>query len=88
MRSIEFKEDSFEELTDWSVFDKKIYQRIIRIINEIRRTPFEGIAKPEPLRGRLSGCWSRRIDDTNRIVYEVSDDKITFLSLKGHYDDK
>ncbi len=87
MRSVEFKQDSFEELAQWVIQDRKTYQRIVRLINEVRRTPFEGIGKPEPLRGNLSGCWSRRIDDGNRMVYEVTADKIVILSLMGHYDD-
>jgi toxin YoeB len=69
MRSVEFKQESFEELSHWVVQNRKTYQRIVRLINEVRRTPFEGIGKPEPLRGNLSGCWSRRIDDENRMVY-------------------
>ncbi|WP_028523089.1 Txe/YoeB family addiction module toxin [Runella limosa] len=87
MRSVEFKQESFEELSHWVVQDRKAYQRIVRLINEVRRTPFEGIGKPEPLRGNLSGCWSRRIDDGNRMIYEVTADKIVILSLMGHYDD-
>jgi toxin YoeB len=87
MRSVEFKQESFEELSHWVVQNRKTYQRIVRLINEVRRTPFEGIGKPEPLRGNLSGCWSRRIDDENRMVYEVTADKIVILSLMGHYDD-
>ncbi|WP_298357307.1 Txe/YoeB family addiction module toxin [Runella sp.] len=87
MRSVEFKQDSFEELAQWVTQDRKTYQRIVRLISEVRRAPFEGIGKPEPLRGNLSGCWSRRIDDGNRMVYEVTADIIVILSLMGHYDD-
>ncbi len=70
----------------WIQERPKIALRIHRIINERCRTPFEGIGKPEPLKGNLKGKWSRRIDDENRLVYEVSDDEITVLSLFGHYD--
>jgi len=49
-------------------------------------TPFEGIGKPEPLKGDLSGCWSRRIDEEHRLVYEVTDDLIIVLSMYGHYE--
>jgi toxin YoeB len=57
----------------------------MRIIEECRKTPFEGIGKPEPLKGNLSGCWSRRISDEDRLVYEVTDDMIIIMSMKGHY---
>lgn len=86
MRSVKFKGSSFDEFNDWLVRDKKTYQRIIRLIQECRRTPFEGTGKPEPLRGNLSGFWSRRIDDMNRLIYEVTDDSIVIVSLLGHYD--
>lgn len=86
MRSVKFKDSSFDEFNDWLSRDKKTYQRIIRLIQECRRTPFEGTGKPEPLRGNLSGFWSRRIDDAHRLIYEVTDDSVVILSLFGHYD--
>ncbi len=58
------------------------------MVEECRRTPKEGIGKPEALRGNLSGYWSRRIDEKNRLIYQFSDDELTVFSLKGHYDDK
>jgi toxin YoeB len=86
MRSVEFKGNSFEEFNDWLLRDKKTYQRIVRMIQECRRTPFEGVGKPEPLKGNLKGFWSRRIDDMNRLVYSVEDKAIVVVSLLGHYD--
>lgn len=62
------------------------YKRINLLIQAITRTPFEGIGKPEPLRENLTGYWSRRIDDTNRIVYAVEDMEIAIISCCYHYE--
>ncbi len=88
MRSIHFANDAFEELMEWGKIDKKMLQRIARMIEECRRTPIEGIGKPEALRGNLSGYWSRRIDEKNRMIYQFNDDELTIYSLDGHYNDK
>ena len=61
-------------------------KKINGLIKDIQRSTFEGIGKPEPLKGNLSGMWSRRIDDTNRIVYYEKDDIIYIVSCKGHYE--
>ena len=71
----------------WQTQDKKTLKRINGLIKDIQRNSFEGIGKPEPLKENLSGLWSRRIDDTNRIVYYEKDDIIYIVSCKGHYDD-
>jgi len=65
--------------------DKKILRRINTLIKEIKRNPFEGIGKPEPLKHGLSGYWSRRINDEHRIVYKVSSDSIHIAQLRYHY---
>lgn len=65
---------------------KKTLKRINTLIKDIERGYFDGIGKPEPLKGQLSGFWSRRIDDTNRLVYRIKDDVLEVLSCKGHYD--
>ena len=57
------------------------------LLKDIERGNFEGIGKPEPLKGELSGFWSRRIDDVNRLVYRISDDVLEIVSCKGHYED-
>ncbi|MCP9766671.1 Txe/YoeB family addiction module toxin [Lacihabitans sp. LS3-19] len=85
MRSIKFLGESFEEFNNWGIENKQIQKRIVRLIQEIRRTPFEGIGKPEPLKNTLSGFWSRRIDDEHRIIYEVKSEEIIIHSIKGHY---
>ena len=71
----------------WQTQDKKTLKRINALIKDILRSPYQGIGKPEPLRGNLSGWWSRRIDDTHRIVYKEQDGNIIIASCFGHYDD-
>lgn len=71
----------------WQTQDKKTLKRINNLIKNTERNPFEGIGKPEPLKGDLSGFWSRRIDDTNRFVYRINNDKLEILSCRGHYED-
>lgn len=70
----------------WQMQDKKILKRVNELIKSIQRNIYEGIGKPEPLRGNLRGMWSRRIDDTNRIVYYEKEEIIYIVSCKGHYD--
>jgi len=69
----------------WQSQDRKTLKRINKIIEDTKRTPFKGIGKPEPLRENLSGFWSRRIDDTNRLVYIVDKKYITIISCRYHY---
>jgi toxin YoeB len=80
-----FEVKAFEEYNEWARADKKIFQRISKLIMEIRRNPFSGTGKPEPLKHELSGCWSRRIDDVNRLVYVIEDDVLRIISCKNHY---
>ncbi len=70
----------------WQQEDKKTLKRINALIKETIRTPFEGTGKPEPLRGDLSGCWSRRIDEKNRLVYRVTPERLEICSCKSHYE--
>lgn len=69
----------------WQRQDRKTLKRINRLIKEAKNTPFDGIGKPEPLKENLSGFWSRRIDDTNRLVYAVDDNYLTIISCRFHY---
>ncbi|GLP98363.1 Txe/YoeB family addiction module toxin [Methylophaga thalassica] len=69
----------------WQTQDKKTLKRINNLIAYIKRSPFEGIGKPEALKENLSGFWSRRIDDINRLVYAVDDDAIIIISCRYHY---
>ena len=71
----------------WQTQDKKTLKRINALIKDILRSPYQGIGKPEPLRENLSGWWSRRIDETNRIVYYEQGESVYIISCLGHYDD-
>lgn len=86
MRHIIMRPAAWSDLKIWIQEAPKVALRIHRILDECCRTPFEGIGKPEPLRGNLKGLWSRRINDEHRIVYEVSNETITVFSLRGHYE--
>ena len=85
MRDVIFLGNTFEDFLEWGMDNKLIQKRIIRLIQEIRRTPFEGTGKPEPLKQNFKGFWSRRIDDEHRLVYEVTNDEIIIHALRGHY---
>jgi toxin YoeB len=85
MRNTNFTDDGWEDYIYWQSQDEKTLKRINLLIEAARRSPFEGIGKPEPLKENLSGFWSRRIDDTNRLVYEVNDKEIIIVSCRYHY---
>ena len=86
IRNIQWDIDAWNDYTYWQTQDKKTLKRINQLVKNMSRNPFEGIGKPEPLKGNLSGFWSRRIDDTNRIVYAVEDTYIYIISCREHYD--
>lgn len=86
MKKIWF-EEAWEDYTYWQTQDKKTLKRINMLLKDIERGNFEGIGKPEPLKGDMSGFWSRRIDAVNRLVYRISDDIIEIVSCKGHYEE-
>ncbi|MCC8123634.1 MAG: Txe/YoeB family addiction module toxin [Oscillospiraceae bacterium] len=71
----------------WQAQDKKTLKRVNQIIKDIERNGYEGIGKPEPLKGNLSGWWSRRVDDTNRIIYRIEDGKLIIADCRSHYGD-
>ena len=77
--------EAWSDYVYWQGQDKKTLKRINRLIRDIIRSPFEGIGKPEPLKENLSGFWSRRIDDTNRIVYALDKNQLTIISCRYHY---
>lgn len=85
MRSIEFDPAAFEDLAWWEQQDRNQAIRIIRLVADTQRDPFVGIGKPEPLKHELAGCWSRRIDQDHRLVYQVSPEKIRILACRFHY---
>lgn len=88
MSKITFAENAWEDYLYWQIQDKKILKNINLLLKEIQRTPFEGSGKPEPLRGELSGSWSRRITEKDRLVYEIADGTVLVKQCKGHYSDR
>ena len=85
MRSIHFDPDAWDDLLYWLGADRRMAKRIARLIGDIQRDPFTGIGKPEPLKGDLSGYWSRRIDDEDRLVYRANDAEVKILKARYHY---
>jgi len=81
---IVFTTHGWEDYTSWSG-DRKALQRINRLLDEAARDPGSGTGKPERLRGDLSGCWSRRIDQEHRLVYTVVGEDLVFLQARYHY---
>jgi len=85
VRSIEFDPAAFDDLAWWAQEDRGQAIRIIRLVADTQRDPFSGIGKPEPLKHELAGCWSRRIDQEHRLVYQVLTEKIRILACRYHY---
>ncbi len=84
-RCLAWTDEAWSDYVYWQGQDKKTLKRINKLILNVKRTPFEGIGKPEPLKENLSGFWSRRIDDANRFVYAVTDTHITVIACRYHY---
>ena len=80
-----FSDKAWDEYMYWQQTDKQILKKINQLIRDIKREPFDGIGKPEPLKYELSGFWSRRISDEHRLVYEVSESYIAIVSCRFHY---
>lgn len=86
MSNLIFLPEAWEDYVYWQGVDKKTLRRINLILQDITRNAFEGLGKPEPLRGNMSGWWSRRVDEMNRIVYRVQNGgNIEIAQCKGHY---
>jgi toxin YoeB len=84
-RLLAWTEEAWNDYVYWRSQDKKTLKRINKLINDAKRSPFEGIGKPEPLKENLTGFWSCRIDDTNRLIYTVDDAALTITSCRYHY---
>ena len=84
-RLLSWTDAAWKDYLYWQTQDKKTLKRINRLVADTKQSPFDGIGKPEPLKENLSGFWSRRIDDTNRLVYAADDSAITIISCRYHY---
>ncbi|GFZ84523.1 hypothetical protein GCM10011403_30030 [Pseudohongiella nitratireducens] len=78
--------EAWSDYKYWQTQDKKTLKRINKLVQDTLRSPFEGIGKPEPLKESLAGFWSRRIDDSHRLVYAVEKKQFTIISCRYHYE--
>ena len=89
MDKLSFTLDGWDEYTAWQTEDKRTLKKINQLIADIIRNGNEGIGHPEPLKGNLSGYWSREIDEKNRLIYKIQDNgKVMIAHCNGHYSDK
>jgi toxin YoeB len=84
--ALSWTKEAWSDYLYWQVQDRKTLRRINMLIADTQRSPFEGTGKPEPLKENLLGFWSRRIDETNRLVYTVDDGQLTMISCRYHYE--
>ena len=81
-----WEDRAWEDYLYWQTQDKRTLKKINSLVKDAQRDPFEGVGKPEPLKENLSGYWSRRINDVDRLVYEVQDGQLRIISCRGHYE--
>ena len=86
MRRICFLPRAFDDFVLWSSENQKIHARIVQLINDIQRNSFSGIGKPEPLKHKFKGLWSRRITDEHRLIYQITDEQIIIVQCRFHYE--
>lgn len=86
-KPISFMPEAWEDYLYWQAQDKKTLKKVNQLLQDITRSSFTGIGKPEPLKHDKSGYWSRRIDSENRITYKVTDDAIIIVSCRTHYNE-
>ena len=84
-RLLIFDRDFLDDLSHWVSTDRKIALKVLALVEDIRRDPFRGIGKPEPLRHLGSGIWSRRITGEHRLVYRVTNERLMFAQARYHY---
>lgn len=85
MSDLLFLSEAWEDYLYWQTQDRKTLKRVNTLLQDIQRNPFDGVGKPEPLRGNWSGWWSRRVDEANRIVYKKEDNTIVIAMCRTHY---
>ncbi len=83
-----WQEEAWEDYIYWQNQDRKTLKRINLLIQDISRNGYDGIGKPEPLKGQHSGWWSRRIDDQNRLIYRINNGQMEIAQCRTHYGDK
>ena len=88
MINLTFLPEAWDDYVYWQTQDKKTLKRINILIKDMMRDAYAGIGKPEPLKGNLLGWWSRRIDDSNRIVYQIDGNMLIIAECRTHYGDK
>ncbi|MCI5140266.1 MAG: Txe/YoeB family addiction module toxin [Candidatus Electrothrix sp. ATG1] len=84
-KQLAWTDEAWKDYVYWQSQDRKTLKRINKLIDAVKRDPFRGIGKPEALKENLSGFWSRRVDEANRLVYAVTDQYITIISCRYHY---
>ena len=84
-RKLVFSDEAWEDYLYWQDTDRSMVRRINQLIKDIRRSPYEGIGKPEPLKHQLAGWWSRRIDAEHRFVYRATEQAVEIAALRNHY---
>lgn len=83
-----WSDEAWEDYLYWQEQDRKTLKRINKLIQDIDRNGHAGIGKAEPLKHEYQGCWSRRIDDVNRLIYRIENGRLEILQCRSHYDDK
>lgn len=86
MRNLVFLPAAWEDYLWWQSMDKRILKRVNLLLQDMQRSPYDGIGKPEGLKGDLSGWWSRRIDDTHRMVYKAEGNALIIAACRTHYE--
>jgi toxin YoeB len=86
--NVSFDGPAIDEYNEWAQTNQKIFAKLVNLVKSIRRDPFNGLGKPEPLKHDQSGLWSRHITDKHRLIYKIENDIVIIKSCKGHYDDK
>jgi len=81
-----WEDRGWEDYLYWQMQDKKTIKRINALIKDAQRNPYDGLGKPEPLKENLSGFWSRRINDSDRLVYDFENGQLRVISCRGHYE--